>query len=277
MNINDIIKASNKPAIYTKGTAVMWTDEHISKQLLAVHLNPEIDLASRRQTTIAKTIDWILAKAPNEKMNILDLGCGPGLYAEALAMKGHNVTGVDFSRSSVEYAKGESAKKNLGITYRRQNYLELDEEAKYDLVILIYTDFGVLSPDERKILLENIYRALKPGGTFIFDVLNDKDLKKKITGKTWETVPEGFWRSAPYLALSDSILYEEEKVILYQHIIIEEDSYDVYRFYTHFFANSDLNKILQKHEFKIEGYYEDVLPDSDLWSGDNVTFFVTKK
>ena len=277
MNINDIIKASQKPEIYTKGTAVMWTDEYISKQLLDVHLNPDVDLASRKQSTIDTTIDWILSKAPKQNMDILDLGCGPGLYTERLAMKGHSVTGVDFSKVSIEYARKYAEENKLNITYRNQNYMELRDENLYDLVILIYTDFGVLYPTDRDMLIKNIYRALKPGGLFIFDVLNDKDIEKKTTAKTWESVSEGFWRSTPYIALSDSFLYEKGKVILYQHIIIEENRHDIYRFHTHHFSHDDLSLILEKHGFEIQGYYEDVLPANDLWSGDNVTFCTARK
>jgi hypothetical protein len=46
MNISDIIAKTKKPGIYEKGTAFMWTDEHISKQLLHIHLDPDIDLAN---------------------------------------------------------------------------------------------------------------------------------------------------------------------------------------------------------------------------------------
>ena len=56
----DIIKMSAKPAIYEKGTAFMWTDKHIAQQLLNIHLNPDIDLASRKRSTIEKTAAWIL-------------------------------------------------------------------------------------------------------------------------------------------------------------------------------------------------------------------------
>lgn len=114
----------------------MWTDDHISKQLLDVHLNPDIDLASRRRASIESTVDWILNSANLEKMNILDLGCGPGLYAELMAERGYKVTGVDFSKNSIEYARNEAIKKNLDIEYVNQNYLELCEENKYDLVMM---------------------------------------------------------------------------------------------------------------------------------------------
>ncbi|MFC2134567.1 class I SAM-dependent methyltransferase [Bacteroidota bacterium] len=278
MILHDIIKETTKPEIYTKGSAVMWTDEHISKQLLDVHLNPDVDLASRKQTTIEKTVNWILEKAPGEKMNILDLGCGPGLYAELLNRRGHNITGIDFSRLSIEYAQQQSEKKNLGITYLHQNYLDLNEDSKYDLVILIYTDLGVLFPEDRKILLNKIYKALKPGGLFVFDLLNDKEIEKKVHPKNWELVHKGFWKDEPYLALSDSFLYPEKKVILYQHVIIDEnDNQDVYRFWTHYFANDDVTNMLNENGFSNISCYEDVLPEGDFWGGNNVTFCVAQK
>ncbi len=104
----------------------MWTDEHISKQLLNVHLSQDVDLGSRRMGTIDSTVEWIITNTERKQLNILDLGCGPGLYSEKLAKRGNNVTGVDFSSNSIEYAKQEAKKKKLKITYLKENYLNLD-------------------------------------------------------------------------------------------------------------------------------------------------------
>jgi len=273
VNFTDILEFIKKPQVYAEGNAVMWTDDHISKQLLDVHLNPDIDLASRRRASIESTVDWILNSVNLEKMNILDLGCGPGLYAELMAKRGHKVTGVDFSKNSIEYARSEALKKNLDIEYVNQNYLELCEENKYDLVMMLFTDFGVLTPVARKTLLQNVYRALKPNGTFIFDVLSDKDIKLKVAEKSWEMEECGFWKDRPYLVLSDSYYYPKDKVILYQHIVIDNsDNFDVYRFWTHFFTSDDLKKMLVQEGFEEIECYNDVLPDIDLWNGDNVIF-----
>ena len=277
MNIQEIIKQTQKPALYEKGSAVMWTDPHISEQLLQIHLHPDLDLASRKYSTIKSTADWVLAQTNKEQMNILDLGCGPGLYSEIFAMKGHKVTGVDFSENSINYAKKEAIEKGLDINYLHQNYLELDvPEQSFDLVTLIYTDLGVLNPNERNTLLGNIKKALKPGGIFIFDVLNDKDLNKKVSPKNWEAAESGFWRPNPYLALSESFLYENEKVVLSQHVVTEDERKEVYRFWTHFFSHDDISNMLSPHGFTQHSFHEDVLPVGDIWNGDNVTFCVTK-
>lgn len=278
MDFTDVIEFTKKPQLYAEGNAVMWTDPHISKQLLNIHLNPDIDLASRRRSSIESSMDWILDSVNKEKMNILDLGCGPGLYCEIMAERGHKVTGVDFSRNSIEYARKEAMKKGLDIEYVNQNYLELCEENKYDLVMMVFTDIGVLKPHEREILIRNVYRALKPGGTFIFDVLSDRNLETKVSERTWEMEESGFWKESPYLIISDSFLYPNEKVILYQHIVMDDsDNFDVYRFWTHFFAFYDLKKMLEPEGFEnIEGF-DDVLPAIDMWNGDNVLFCKASK
>ena len=84
MKTAEIINHSSQPQLYEKGNSVMWTDSHISKQLLNVHLNSEIDLASRKTITIKNTVEWILGTTDLRNLNILDLGCGPGLYSEIL-------------------------------------------------------------------------------------------------------------------------------------------------------------------------------------------------
>ena len=274
MNITELLKNTAKPELYTEGTGKMWTDEYISKQLLAVHLNAEIDLASRKRATIQKTLDWILSKTEEEPMEMLDLGCGPGLYTELLATKGHQVTGVDISKESINFAQNSAREKGLVIDYQNQNYLELDLGAKqFDLVIMIFTDFGVLLPHQRSKLLASIRSLLKPGGIFIFDALNDKNLAAKVAPKSWDCNENGFWRKEPYLALSNSYFYEDEKVILYQHIIVDkQQKVETYRFWTHFFSHDNLEEILKKEGFKDLVFYEDVLPEGDMWNGDNVTF-----
>jgi 2-polyprenyl-3-methyl-5-hydroxy-6-metoxy-1,4-benzoquinol methylase len=275
MNTKELLKYTNKPELYEKGTAVMWTDPYISEQLLQIHLNPELDLASRKYSTIVSTAEWVLSKASMEKMNILDLGCGPGLYSEIFAGKGHLVTGVDFSKNSIDYAIQGAENKGLNISYLNQNYLKLNvPEDHFDLATLIYCDLGPLLPSERDQLLANIKRALKPGGILIFDVLNDSNLESKVGPKSWEISDKGFWRNSPYLALSESLLYKEEKVILSQHIIVEDNKTDVYRFWTHLFSHNDLIEIIHPHDFTDMSFHEDVLPEGDIWNGNNVTFCV---
>lgn len=251
----------------------MWDDEHISKHLLEAHLNPDIDTASRKKATIEQTVDWILDKANRKSMNILDLGCGPGLYAEIMAARGHRVVGVDFSKRSIDYARKQAVDKNLDIEYMYQNYLELKMEKEFDLAIMIYSGFGVLSPQERARLLVIVRRALKSSGAFIFDVLNEAILESKTFGRDWKAENAGFWSNKPYLVLLEAFHYPEEKVMLDQYIVIDDtSSYNIYYSWHHYFAPKDLKAELEKSGFIEVKYYSNVLPDDPSY-GHYITFY----
>ncbi len=277
MNITDLIQTSKKPKIYTPGTAIMWTDDHISKQLLNVHLSQDTDLASRKASTIEATVNWILGQAPAKPSAILDLGCGPGLYTERLAQKGHQVTGMDFSSGSIAHAKASAGQKSLDITYLNQDYLSLDHENQYDLVMMIFCDLGVLNPDDRHRLLGKIYRALKPGGVFIFDAFKPHWANSDSGSKSWDISENGFWRAHPHLVLADSFYYEAEGVILNQHIVLDDRGMEVYRFYQHTFSNEDIETLTSDHGFHSTTRVNGLIPGSEIYRAEDVTFCVTRK
>jgi 2-polyprenyl-3-methyl-5-hydroxy-6-metoxy-1,4-benzoquinol methylase len=79
--------------------------------MLHEHLSQDHDAASRRGATIDRQVAWIhgallLAGTPTR---VLDLGCGPGLYAERLAALGHRCVGVDVSPASIAFARARAA------------------------------------------------------------------------------------------------------------------------------------------------------------------------
>jgi len=275
MQISGLFEITKTPQLYEKGNASMWEDDHISRQLLEMHLNEEIDAASRKRVTIQKTVKWIETHLHDGQNAILDLGCGPGLYSELLAEHGHQVTGMDFSPRSIAYAMQEAAEKNLNIDYIHQNYLHMDFENRFDLVMMIFCDFDVLVPDDRTRLLKKIYRALKPGGLFIFDTLNTKaPVKMNIPGKSWEVKESGFWKKEPYLALSETFHYDNANVILQQHIVCSKpDQQAIYRFWTHYYQPENLISILNEQGFSKVDTCENLLPDDGSGTNEMVTFY----
>ncbi len=279
MHIARLPEMTKPPRLYEKGTASMWEDDHISGHLLEMHLNPEIDAASRKESAIRKTVEWIASHLHGGRKRILDLGCGPGLYCEMLAKAGHMVTGVDFSQRSIAHARQEAARKDLDIEYLHENYLHLAFEGRFDLAMMIYCDFDVLVPEDRNRLLQNVYRALKPGGLFIFDTLNTKAPETmKVPGRSWEAAERGFWKDEPYLALSETFHYAEANVILQQHVVCSEpDGEAVYRFWTHYYDPETLTSILREQGFSEVGCYESPLPDNGDGANEMVTFVVAKR
>lgn len=74
----------------------------------------------------------------------------------------------------------------MKIKYKYQNYLYLNINEVFDSAVLIYCDYGALSAEKRKILMERIYKSLKKGGKFLLDVFSIVKYNNFEELKTWE-------------------------------------------------------------------------------------------
>ncbi len=145
----------------------LWTDEHTSAQMLAYHLNDEVDLSSRSGAFIDRSVEWIVSHLGVGKgTRIADFGCGPGLYTTRLARRGAVVTGIDFSKRSIDHARKAAAAEGLSIRYINESYLELDLDGRFDLVTMIMCDFCALSPEQRRTMLRKFDGLLEPGARY---------------------------------------------------------------------------------------------------------------
>jgi SAM-dependent methyltransferase len=276
MNLSTLLTLAKTPKLYEPGTATMWDDDHISGHLLLMHLDKSTDAASRKQETIQKTVVWIESHL-HEKADILDLGCGPGLYCELLAEHGYSVFGVDVSRRSIAHAKEQASRNHLSIEYLCRDYLDLSYENRFDLVMMIYCDFCVLIPQDRDRLLDVVFHALKPGGLFLFDALNENAPGyMEITKKSFEIAESGFWRDEPYLTLSDKVHYKKEHVILQQHIVCTDaDPPAIYLFWNHYYHPDTLGSLLCDHGLTVREKRDDLVAEDN--TPGMVTFYVAEK
>ncbi len=106
-----------RPAPFSAFTTPdLWDDPHISARMLALHLDPDAEPASRPHAFVDRSVSWVvdvLDLAPGDR--VLDLGCGPGLYACRLARRGIRVHGVDVSRRSVAHARSVAEAEGLDV------------------------------------------------------------------------------------------------------------------------------------------------------------------
>ena len=248
-----------RPEIDTPNTSLFWDDEHISKGMLAAHLDPGWDAASRNHKFIDRSAEWIANTAPPVKYpQLLDLGCGPGLYTERFYQKGYQVMGIDYSRRSLAYAEKSTAEKNYKISYRYQNYLELSAKEEFDIITLIYCDYCVLSGTDRKELVKRICRALRPGGIFIVDAATPKEYENREEKKDWYCSNSDFWCEEPHLCLNAFYRYEESSTILKQTVIVTEAAVKNYYLWDHSLTREALDKELSAGGFSQIDYYGDV-------------------
>jgi SAM-dependent methyltransferase len=109
-----------------------------------------------------------LQPAPQARM--LDVACGKGRHSKILASMGFNVTGIDISFSSIDYAK-QFEKDNLDFFVHD---MRLPFWGNYfDYAFNFFTSFGYFKTRrEHDDAIRTIAKSLKPGGLFVIDYLN---------------------------------------------------------------------------------------------------------
>jgi len=221
-------KVNRKPKpfeYYT--TPALWCDSYISKQMLALHISDDIELASRKKEFIDRSAKWMVEHFHiNSNFKICDFGCGPGLYTMRFAKYGADVTGVDFSKTSIEYAKEQAEKKKLNIKYILQDYLEFETNKRFDLIAMIYCDFCVLNPEQRKLLLSKFHALLEVGGKLMLDVSSYAQYDSRLESCVCEASSgdDGFWSKEPYHVFHNHFKYEKEHLLLDKFTIVENSS-----------------------------------------------------
>jgi SAM-dependent methyltransferase len=262
-----------KPPLYMKSKAAFWNEEHISQQMLNAHLDPNFEGASRKADFIEKSAQWIgELLPPNKYHKLLDLGCGPGLYTERFAKMGYEVTGIDFSERSIDYAKKMAKQQKLDISYHCQDYLNMDLDTTFDVSTMIYCDYGALSIEDRKKLRNYVYDHLNSGGRFLFDVFSMKFYNQFKENKSWEIRPEGgFWSGEEYMLFQGNYKYEEY-VTLEQMILMTDDKITPYYLWNTCFTKESLIGEVEETGFKVIEAFGDVA--GDVYHKDKTTMAI---
>ncbi len=101
---------------------------------------------------------------------ILDVGCGAGLAAEALARAGHSVLGIDQAESVLKVAEAHAAGAGLNLSYRRVRAEELAlETERFEVITALEIIEHIPDPSA---LLQNLAGLLVPGGKLFVSTLN---------------------------------------------------------------------------------------------------------
>lgn len=251
------VAACRPPQPFEPSDAPFWDDPHIAAGLLAAHLDDAVEAASRPGPTIDSAVAWLAEGGlAGPGVRVLDLGCGPGLYAERLARLGCRVTGVDLSRSSLAHAREAAEREGLAIDYRRADFRELADVGRYDVVLQSFGEMSTFAPDVRDDLLARVRRALVPGGAFVFDV--SRPVLHPPTGRTWEASDGGFWRPGPHLVLSERFVDPGDdgtQVACDQHVVVDagaDGGVTTYRMWFHDHTPASLVAVLALEGFVVE-------------------------
>ena len=103
---------------------------------------------------------------------ILDVGCGLGLHAVELASRGYHIVGVDISAPMLSRANDEAEDRGLQIKFLEGDMRQLPFEEAFDAILCWGTTFGYFDDEGNESTIDSFYRALKPDGVLLLDVVN---------------------------------------------------------------------------------------------------------
>lgn len=261
MLFKELEKINTRPEPFEFYTASdLWTDEHTSKQMLSFHLNQEIDVSSRKAVFIDRSVEWISSHfRVGAGTKIADFGCGPGLYAMRLSRRRADVTGIDFSKRSIQYAQEAAIREGLSIRYINQNYLDFETNDRFHLILMVMCDFCALNAWQRRKMLTKFHALLEPGGYVLLDVYSMNAFEQREEAAIYEAnMLNGFWSPNKCYGFQNTFKYKSERVVLDKYSLFEADRTRTVYNWLQYFSPEDLEKELEDCKFAVEEIFSDV-------------------
>ena len=206
MNLLELVRRAKALEPWAEGEKIPWHEPGFSRRMLEEHLSQQHGLASRRFDSIDRQVSWIddeiLSHRPSR---VLDLGCGPGLYAERLSRLGHQCVGIDYSPASIEYARERARREQLRCDYLEQDIRTAPYGEGFDLVMLIFGELNVFSPSDARSILQRAHAALSDRGVLLLEV-HTLSVVREIgeQDSSWYTADPGLFSDRPHLCLRES-------------------------------------------------------------------------
>ena len=152
-------------------------------------------------------LDWIDGVAPLKGQRVLDVGCGGGLLADAMARKGADVLGIDLAEKSLKVAQLHALEAGTSqITYRLVAAEALAAEMPDQFDVVTCMEMLEHVPDPASVV-QACARLAKPGGWVFFSTINrnPKSFLMAILGAEYvlNLVPRGTHEYARLLRPSE--------------------------------------------------------------------------
>jgi SAM-dependent methyltransferase len=123
-----------------------------------------------------------------EGASVLDVGCGDGHHAIALAKLGHHVTGIDNSLAMLLAAAQQKEAAGIDdqhVTFMHGDMRRLPRDREFEAVICVGTTFGYFEEEQNRQCLQEMFERLAVGGRLLLHVFNRDFVAPHLPSRSW--------------------------------------------------------------------------------------------
>jgi ubiquinone/menaquinone biosynthesis C-methylase UbiE len=201
-----------------------------------------------------KTIEEVLRR--HKSKSVLDMACGTGAQVFYLINLGYKVIGSDFSPGLLEIARNKALEQNIAVEFVDGDMRNL-HIGQFDAVITIDNAIGHLVKNDFNIAISNIYKNLKNGGIYVFDILNlDAMTDEVIEADSKKMTSESITIDGTIVHnVRHSTIDRDQGILTSDEIITIQKGGDKKQIKNkcslQIYTMNDLNDLLSKNDFKV--------------------------
>src|SRR6478736_3875795 len=176
---------------------------------------------------------------------VLDLGCGSGHHAVEYASRGYGVVGYDLSLYQLALAADVAQERGQKINFLQGDMREMAFEEMFDGVFSWNTSFGYFEEDKNLAVAQRVFKALRPGGMFLIDVINRDFAAASAPCTVW-------YEGDSCVCMDDmSVDYISSRLRVKRSIILDDGRTKESLFSLRLYSLHELGKLLHEVGFRV--------------------------
>jgi SAM-dependent methyltransferase len=216
-----------------------WWEELFSEDFVRANWKVS-DEQIRREVTF---VEESLGVAPGGV--VLDLGCGAGQHAVELASRGYGVVGYDLSLYQLALAADMAQERSQKINFLQGDMREMAFEEMFDGIFCWNTSFGYFEEDKNFSVAERAFRALRPGGMFLVDVMNRDFVAAHTPSSVW-------FEGDACVCMDDAVIdYFTSRLRVKRSVILDDGRTRECTYSVRLYSFHELGKLLHEVGFRV--------------------------
>jgi SAM-dependent methyltransferase len=176
---------------------------------------------------------------------VLDLGCGSGQHAVELASRGYAVVGYDLSLYQLALAADVAQERSQKINFLQGDMREMAFEEMFDGIFCWNTSFGYFEEDKNFSVAERVFRALRPGGMFLIDVMNRDFVAANTPSSVW-------FEGDACVCMDDAVIdYFTSRLRVKRSVILDDGRTRECTYSVRLYSFHELGKLLHEVGFRV--------------------------